>query len=313
MQVASCESGSNGHLKGFAQWRLWVSRGLKWDRLPQALTYSERPSLALACDRKRGIIISMSYPASYFRLSMFRQCRQRYKLHYVDGLAQEYRKARPYLTMGEHVHGALRDLFLLSVGERSEDRLIELMRDRWRKNREGFADREEEKVYGERATGQLRRFAQKEDLAIQPLAVEDNHKVEIDDTLALLGRIDRIDRDGEGLHIIDYKTGSPREPDPLQLQMYALIVVREFDPAPIRASYHYLETGEWITEEATGETMARALEDVRQRVAAIAAEREYPASPGPLCGYCDFLEICRGGEDFLESHPRTPGEEPPLQ
>ena len=47
----------------------------------------------------------MPYPASYFRLSMFRQCRQRYKLHYIDGLAQEYKKARPYLTMGEHVHG----------------------------------------------------------------------------------------------------------------------------------------------------------------------------------------------------------------
>ena len=47
----------------------------------------------------------MPYPASYFRLNMFRQCRQRYKLHYVDGLAQEYRKPRPYLTMGEHVHG----------------------------------------------------------------------------------------------------------------------------------------------------------------------------------------------------------------
>jgi len=65
----------------------------------------------------------MPYPASYFRLNMFRQCRQRCKLHYVDGLAEEYSKARPYLTMGEHVHGALRDLFSLPVDEWSEDRL----------------------------------------------------------------------------------------------------------------------------------------------------------------------------------------------
>lgn len=34
----------------------------------------------------------MPYAASYFRLSMFRECRHRYKLHYVDGLAQNYRK-----------------------------------------------------------------------------------------------------------------------------------------------------------------------------------------------------------------------------
>jgi len=247
----------------------------------------------------------MPYPASYFRLSIFRQCRHRYKLYYVDDLADIYKKPRPYLTMGEHVHGALHDLFSLPLEERCEDRLIQLMRDRWRKNREGFADLAEEKLYGEKATAQLRRFAQREDLTVQPLAVEDYHQVEIDDSLALLGRIDRIDRDGEGLHIIDYKTGAPREPDPLQLQMYALIVTREFEPVPIRASYHYLETGEWMTQEATGETMAQALEDVRQRVAVIVAEREYPASPGPLCGYCDFLEICREGRAFVESHPAT--------
>jgi len=244
---------------------------------------------------------------------MFHQCRYRYKLHYVEDLADDYRKARPYLTMGDHVHGALRDLFWLPVEERSEDRLIQLMRERWRANRKGFADLAEEKVYGEKATAQLRRFAQREDLTIQPLTLEDFHNVQMDDTLALLGRIDRIDRDGEGLHIIDYKTGEPREADPLQLQMYALIVAREFDPARIKASYHYLETGEWITEEATGETMGDALEDVRQRVAVIVAEREYPASPGALCRYCDFLEICRDGKDFLESHPTAPEEEPSLE
>jgi len=241
---------------------------------------------------------------------MFRQCRHRYKLHYVDDLADDYKKARPYLTMGEHVHGALRDLFSLPVEDRSEDRLIQLMRDHWRKNREGFTELAEEKLYGERATAQLRSFAQREDLAAQALAVEDYHKVEVDDTLALLGRIDRIDRDGDGLHIIDYKTGAPRESDPLQLQMYALIVVREFEPAPIRASYHYLETGEWITVQATEETMAQALEDVRKQVAVVVAEREYPATPGALCGYCDFLEICSDGRVFIESQPGAPEGEP---
>jgi len=255
----------------------------------------------------------MPFPASYFRLSMFRECRRRYKLHYVDGVADIYRKARPYLTMGENVHGALRDLFLLPVEERSEERLIQVMRERWRQNREGFKDREEERRYGERATSQLRRFAQRQDLTIQPVALEDFHKVEVDDTLALLGKMDRIDRDSEGLHIIDYKTGAPREPDPLQLQMYGLIVVRRFEPAPIRASCLYLGTGEWITRAATEETMAQALEDVRRQVAAIVAEREYPTCAGPLCGYCDFLEICRDGKALVESRPYVLEEQPPFE
>jgi hypothetical protein len=45
----------------------------------------------------------------------------------------------------------------------------------------------------------------------------------------------------------------------------------------------------------------------------IVAEREYPASPGPLCGYCDFLEICREGKGFAKSHPAGPEGEPPFE
>lgn len=59
--------------------------------------------------------------------------------------------------------------------------------------------------------------------------------------------------------------------------------------------------------------MAQALEDVRQQVAVIVAEREYPASPEPLCGYCDLLEICREGRGFVESQPGLPEAETPFE
>jgi len=256
----------------------------------------------------------MPFLASYFKLNMFRQCPRRYKLHYLDGLARDFAKARPYITMGEHVHGALHDLFLLPVQERSEERLVQLMRDRWRRNRRGFADLAEEKSFGEKATAQLRRFAQTEDLTVQPLALEDFHKVEIDAAVALLGKIDRIDREGNGLlHIIDYKTGTPRRPDPLQLQIYGLIAAAEFEPPAISASYRYLETGDWFRLEVTEETKGQALEEVRQQVALIVAEREYAPMPGPLCAYCDFLEICPEGIAFLESHPAALQTEPPFE
>ena len=42
-------------------------------------------------------------------------------------------------------------------------------------------------------------------------------------------------------------------------------------------------------------------------------EREYPASPGPLCGYCDFLEICGDGKGFLESCPAALEGEPAFE
>ena len=56
--------------------------------------------------------------------------------------------------------------------------------------------------------------------------------------------------------------------------MYALIVARKFDSASIRASYHFLETGEWITVEATEETMAQALENIRQQEAVAPQQKD---------------------------------------
>ena len=42
-------------------------------------------------------------------------------------------------------------------------------------------------------------------------------------------------------------------------------------------------------------------------------QREYPASPEPPCGYCDFLEISRKSKGFVKSHPVAPEGEAPWE
>src|SRR4030042_4425231 len=57
-------------------------------------------------------------------VSTFRRCRQQYKFQYVDKLGDQFFRAKPFFTMGNHVHATLRDL--LTRVPRSEEHTSEL-------------------------------------------------------------------------------------------------------------------------------------------------------------------------------------------
>jgi len=231
---------------------------------------------------------------SPYSISIYEQCPRRYKYHYVDRLIRQYYKPWPWLTMGNNVHATLTDFFSTIPVERRTVATIEnLLRKKWTRNREGFTDSEEEREYGERALGMLRRFVETEKVDVQPLMVERFHEAPISENLIINGRIDRIDRLEDGsLHIIDYKAGRAEESDTFQLLLYCLILSRTLTWPVSKASYLHMEDGVWQTVGVQNENM----DDPRQRVLAIAnqieSETEYPEVTGPLCRYCDFMEIC---------------------
>jgi RecB family exonuclease len=242
------------------------------------------------------------FRASAFRLRMFEQCPRRYKFHYVDDLARTYAKPRPYYTMGDHVHATLKDFFSsIPAEERSVPKLEDLLREKWRRYRKGFADRQEERLWGERALEQLRQFAASQDLSVTPLMVEDYHTAELSPKVTLVGRIDRVDLEpGGGLHVIDYKTGRmPDEIDSMQLHLYSLILSRTRDEPVARASYLYLDAGELQTLYPTQTDLDEGADYVIAAVDRILAEREYPPSARDHCRTCDFLEICPSGEETI--------------
>ena len=235
------------------------------------------------------------FRASHFRLNMFQQCPRQYKFHYIDDLKNVFRKARPYLTMGDHVHAALKDFFsVVPVSERSPSKLEDLLREKWRRNRSGFSDIEDEKKWAEKALKQLSWFARSQDVAVIPIMVEDYHRVELSADITLIGKIDRIDKEADyGLHIIDYKTGKiPAEINQTQLHIYALILSKEQSLPVNKASYLYLEAGEFRTLEPTAADLDHATSYIIDLVDRIRMEREYPAILNNYCGTCDFLEIC---------------------
>jgi len=235
------------------------------------------------------------FKASQYKLQIFDSCPFQYKCIYIDGLADVYRQHRPYFTMGDNIHAALKDFMsVIPVQNRNLKIAHQLLRTKWRRMRKGFKDSEEEKKWGQKALLQIENFVCTQDLSITPFLVEDYHDTQIDQDLTLLGRIDRVDKIKNELHVIDYKTGKlvPEEINTLQLFFYSIILERKFRLPVKRASFHFLAENKIIDFEPKSADLEKTLLKIKKEVKRILAEKTFEASPNKYCSTCDFIGIC---------------------
>ena len=122
--------------------------------------------------------------------------------------------------------------------------------------------------------------------------LEHSFKCEIAGT-RVTGRIDRVDEDGDGYVIVDYKTGNPKSQaaadDSLQLSIYAIALGSN---KPVKTLIF-----QNLDDNTTIET-TRSPEDLRQTEAKIAlvaagiAAGQFQAEPGRHCNWCPYRTIC---------------------
>lgn len=110
-----------------------------------------------------------------------------------------------------------------------------------------------------------------------------------------IGTIDRMDDLGDGIEIIDYKTGSPKKSlskeEKLQLMIYAVAVRKVFNLNPVKLTYYYIEDSSSLSFEIEEEDILRTEEDVKELIQKIKRSNFKP-SGGWHCQYCDFRDIC---------------------
>ena len=67
-------------------------------------------------------------------IGVFQLCRQQYKFLYLDKLGDQYRRAKPFFTMVNHVHAILKDFFTITpVERRTVDTIARLLQKNWRR------------------------------------------------------------------------------------------------------------------------------------------------------------------------------------
>jgi RecB family exonuclease len=245
------------------------------------------------------------------KLAAYEDCPRRYRFSYLDRPAPPKGPPWAHNSLGASVHTALRAWFDLPVEKRGPTAIATLLKATW--VREGYRDEAQEHAAFDRAVTWLEGYLGGLDRDFEPVAVERTVAAKTA-VLALSGRVDRIDRRGDELVIVDYKTGR-WEPDSddargsRALALYAYAVAKMFRRPCTKVELHHVPTGGVAGHEHTEESLARhvrrAEETAADAVAAEAAVAEggdpdeaFPTRPGAICGWCDFRRSCPAGAEL---------------
>ena len=120
------------------------------------------------------------------------------------------------------------------------------------------------------------------------------HHIELEMAGAMVvGRIDRVDEDDDGLTIVDYKTGRPKTQeiadDSLQLSVYALAMR---DKGTVKAViFENLEDRSTVITTRDGKALKKAEQEIAD-VAAKIARGEFNAKTGFHCNWCAYRILC---------------------
>ncbi|HET9827669.1 MAG TPA: PD-(D/E)XK nuclease family protein, partial [Nocardioidaceae bacterium] len=148
---------------------------------------------------------------------------------------------------------------------------------------------------------------------------------------ALGGRVDRIDeRPGDGVVVVDYKTGrSVLTVDDarrsLALAVYAAAAARTLHRPCTRVELHHLPTGRVVAWDHTDASLAAHLDRADRAAAALGelderhaagmspaeADEAFPARVEPRCAWCEVRSACPPGRAVPQRAPWAGVVDPP--
>jgi len=130
------------------------------------------------------------------------------------------------------------------------------------------------------------------------LSTERWFEITIGDVL-VRGRMDRIDEAEGGVHIVDYKTGKPKDDKvaekSLQLGIYAL-AAQQSGLKPVAMSFYNLEDNSLATTSPSKSDLVK-IESQVQEVADKIRRGEFEAKKGFQCKQCAYRVICPAHEE----------------
>ncbi|MBI3996481.1 MAG: ATP-dependent helicase [Candidatus Omnitrophica bacterium] len=204
------------------------------------------------------------------------------------------------VAYGAALHKAVELFFRrrLHAQPMTKEELLAVFDQSW--NAEGFLTREHETLRRAQGRATLERFyAQQQEAPETPLLIEEKFRFLLDDLL-VVGRWDRVDREGNDVVIIDYKSSEVRDQaaadrrakESLQLLIYALAWRTLHGELPARVELRFLETGvtgRAVFDEDDLDRAKQVLQEAGQGIRA----RAFEATPQEFaCHWCAFQTIC---------------------
>lgn len=239
------------------------------------------------------------------RAREYLQCPLKFRFSTVDRIPQVPTEAQ---LKGTVVHEVLEGLFELPADQRNVEQAKSLLPAAWEKVLESERDSAEafpNEVSLERAktdTGNLldNYFLLEVPANLEPVRKEEFIEVVLRSGLAVRGIADRVDEAPDGaLRVVDYKTGkapSPRFMDEALFQMRFYAVMLKYAwRLPKRLQLLYLRSVDVLTLDPDHQDIERFedyLYDLWLKIEQDAKAQNFAPRRSPLCGWCDYQELC---------------------
>ncbi|MFD1543635.1 RecB family exonuclease [Nonomuraea guangzhouensis] len=228
------------------------------------------------------------YSCTPSRLNAWLDCRRRYRFTYLDRPQPSKGPGWAHNSVGASVHNALAAWWREPYERRTPLTAAILLTNGW--ITEGFRDADQSAQWLGRARDLVSGYVGTLDPSDDPVGVERTVATRTK-IIAVSGRIDRLDRRGDELVVVDYKTGRrPLSQDDarssLALAIYAIAASRMLRTPCHSVELHHLPTGEIIewrhTEESLARHLGRAEEVGVEAATADERYREVMGAPGPV-------------------------------
>lgn len=248
-------------------------------------------------DKKKEAASAKAQYYSYTQFIVFKNCPLQYKFAHIFKIPI---RGRAVFSYGKTLHNTLERFVRQGLLKKlSFDKLLEIYKNAWIDD--WFDSQEERERYFEQGKTSLERFYNDyrkkcpEVLEIKgEPALEQKFRLKLGNE-RLIGKIDRIDKTGNGVELIDYKTGRAREKlkkqDKEQLLIYQIACEKALSLKPEKLTYHYIDSGKTLSflgsekeKEKQEEKMALLIEKIKRS--------RFEPTPGWQCKFCDFKNIC---------------------
>jgi DNA helicase-2/ATP-dependent DNA helicase PcrA len=231
-------------------------------------------------------------------IETYEKCPLRFKLEKEWNLPRDVPAALHY---GAAMHRVLHTFYDAQRYQRemNDDELLEQFRADFAAA--GIADRYQYELYLRQGREQLRQFFEVARSAARPEVLETECRFQLQvGSAKLTGRVDRMDRTGEGtVAIVDYKTGKPQSQEDadesLQLSLYALAARDAWGKHAGQLILYNLENNTPVFTTRTNAELEEAVLRVQKAADGI-AQGKFAPKVGYQCRLCPYRNLCPATE-----------------
>ncbi len=236
---------------------------------------------------------------TFSNLQMFDICPLHYKAKVIFNVPSPASAAQSF---GISIHKTLQNFYkqVLEGLIPTRSDLQKILKVEWESF--GYSNKKHEEERFIQATNILKEFYRTEcNPPIKPLALELPFSFMLKNGVKVFGKIDRIDKKGKGIEIIDYKTGveNPKasEAHELQLAIYALAATKikdevfNRDPRDIKLTLHFLDQNTKKTMDFEKKDLDKLEDELIGKIAEI-EKSDFKCSGSVLCINCEYRMLC---------------------